>query len=160
MLTMSTLKKSDAEFHHGDLQSSDSDCIWTNSRQLHVDWDPEALYFDPTAGWHCGKLINDHWKTDENSCEIRWNDETKRVEVWSLVPIPLYKELGMNYNDPYWYRPNNGLSTLEQATQVRDYYGRIELPWYAKMECTTATTGVSTPAIMITGPLEDTIKEA
>ena len=42
-------------------QSSDSDCIWTNSRQLHVDWDPEALYFDPTASRHYGKLINDHY---------------------------------------------------------------------------------------------------
>ena len=94
-------------------QSSDSDCIWTNSRQLHVDWDTEALYFDPTASRHYGKLINDHWNTDENSWEIRWNDETKRVEVWSLVPIPLYKELGTNYNDPYWYRLNNGLRTLE-----------------------------------------------
>ena len=72
--------------------------------------------------------------------------------------MKLYKELGTNYNDPYWYRPNNGLRTLEQATQVRDYYGRKDLPWYAEMESTTATTGVSTPANMITGPLEDTIK--
>ena len=105
-------------------QHSDSDCIWAKRRQLHVDWDLEALYFDPSDSRHYGKLINDHWKPDENSCEIRWNEETKRVEVWSLVPIPLYKELGTNYNDPCWYRPNNGLRTLEQATQVRDYYGR------------------------------------
>ena len=78
--------------------------------------------------------------------------------MWSLVPIPLNKELETNYNDTYWYRPNNGLRTLEQATQVRDYYGRKDLPWYAEMECTTAITGVSTPANMITGPLKDTIK--
>ena len=78
--------------------------------------------------------------------------------MWNLVPIPLYKELGTNYNDPYWHRTNNGLITLEQATQMRDYYGRVDLPWYAEMECTTATTEVSTPDNMITGPLEDTIK--
>ena len=80
------------------------------------------------------------------------------MEVWSLAPIPIYKELGTNYNVPYWYRINNGLMTLEQATQARDYYGRKDLPWYAEMECTTATTGVLTPANMITEPLEDTIK--
>ena len=51
-------------------QLSDSDCIWTNSRHLHVDWDPEALYFDPSASRHYGKLNNGHWKPDENSCEI------------------------------------------------------------------------------------------
>jgi hypothetical protein len=62
-------------------QISDSDCIWTNSRQLHVDWDPEALYFDPSANRHYGKIINDHWKPGENSCKICWNEETKRVEV-------------------------------------------------------------------------------
>ena len=42
---------------------------------------------------------------------------------------------------------------------MRDYYGRKDLPWYAEMECTTATTRVSTPANMITGrPLENTNK--
>ena len=71
------------------------------------------------------------------------------MEVWILVPIPLYKELGTNYNDPYWYRSHNGLTTLVQATQVRDYYGRKDLPWYAEMEGTTATTGVSTLEKMI-----------
>ena len=123
-----------------------------------MDWNPEGLYFDPSANRHYGKLINDHWKPDENSCEIRWNEETKRVEVWSLVPIPLYKELGTNYNDPYWYRTNNELTTLVQATQVRVYYGRKDLPWYAEMKCTTVTTGVLTPANRVTGSLEDTIK--
>ena len=76
----------------------------------------------------------------------------------SLVPIPLYKVLETNYNDPYWYRLNNGLRTLEQATQVRDYYRRKDLPWYAAMDCTTAITGVSTTVNMSTGPFEDTIK--
>ena len=135
-------------------QTSDSDCIWTTSRQFQADWDPDALYFDPSLNRHYGKVINDHWKVDENCCEIRWNAETNRVEVWSLVPIPLYQELGTNYNDPYWYRPQNGLTTIGQATQVRDYYGRKDLPWYAEMEGVTTTTGVSTIADMISEPLE------
>ena len=36
-------------------QISDSDCIWTNSRQSQADWDPEALYFDPSLNRHYGK---------------------------------------------------------------------------------------------------------
>jgi hypothetical protein len=99
-------------------QISNSDCIWTNSRHLHMDWDPEALYFDPSSNRHYGKLINDHWRPEENSCEIRWNKDIRSVEVWSLVPIPLFKELETNYNDPYWYRPNNGLKMLAEAAQV------------------------------------------
>jgi hypothetical protein len=43
------------------------------------------------------------------SCEIRWNEDIRSFEVLSLVSIPLFKELGTNYNDPYWYRPKNGL---------------------------------------------------
>ena len=74
------------------------------------------------------------------------------MKVWSLVPIPLYKELGTNYNDPYWYGSNNGLTTLKQATQVRDYYGSKDLPWYAERECATPTMGVSTLANMVPGP--------
>ena len=81
------------------------------------------------------------------------------MEVWSLVPIPLYKELGTNYNDPYWYRPKNGLTTLMQATQVRDYYGRKDLPWYAEMVGATTPTGVSTVANMISEHLEGKLSE-
>ena len=71
--------------------ATEADIITCSSEVQFSDSDPEALYFDPTASRHYGKLINDHWNTDENSCVIRWNDETKRVEVWSLVPIPLNK---------------------------------------------------------------------
>jgi hypothetical protein len=140
-------------------QISDSDCIWTNSRQFQADWDPEALYFDPSSNRHYGIIINDHWKLDENCCNICWNEETKRVEVWSLVPIPLYKELETNYNDPYWYRPHNGLTTLIQATQVRDYYGRKDLPWYAEMEDVATTTGVSAIATIFSEPMEGKTNE-
>ena len=37
-------------------QRSDSDCIWTNSRQLHAEWESEALYFDPSDSRHYGTL--------------------------------------------------------------------------------------------------------
>ena len=36
----------------------------------------------------------------------------------------------MAYNDPYWYRAHNGLRTLAQAVQVRDYYNKTNLPPY------------------------------
>jgi hypothetical protein len=32
---------------YSEAQLSDSDCIWTNSRQLHMDWDLKALSSDP-----------------------------------------------------------------------------------------------------------------
>ena len=51
---------------------------------------------------------------------IKWNPLLRRVELWSLVDIPLYKELGVAYNDLYWYRQANGLRTLSQAIQVKD----------------------------------------
>ena len=48
-------------------QTADSDCIWTTSRQFQADWDPDALYFDPSLNRHYGKsIINDHWKLEEN----------------------------------------------------------------------------------------------
>jgi hypothetical protein len=47
-----------------------------------------------------------------------------------LVDVPLYKELGVAYNDPYWYRPHNGLTTRAHAEQIRDYYNKTELPPY------------------------------
>jgi hypothetical protein len=39
-----------------------------------------------------------------------------------------------------------------QATQVRDYYGRKDLPWYSDMEGVAATTVVLTLANMISEP--------
>ena len=46
------------------------------------------------------------------------------------MDVPLYKELGAAYNDPYWYRPHNGITTRAQAVQIRDYYNKTELPPY------------------------------
>ena len=57
------------------------------------------------------------------------------------MDVPLYKELGVAYNDPYWYRPNNGIQTREQAVQIWDYYNKNELPPYGESE-----VGTNTPA--------------
>ena len=46
------------------------------------------------------------------------------------MDVPLYKELGAAYNDPYWYRPHNGITTRAQAVQIRNYYSKTELPPY------------------------------
>ena len=79
------------------------------------------------------------------------------MEVWTVVDVPLYKELGAAYNDPYWYRPNNGIRTHEQAVQIRDYYNKTELPPYGEYEVETNThvvtlTPVGPPAVGHTAP--------
>ena len=61
------------------------------------------------------------------------------MEVWTVVDVPLYMELGAAYNDPYWYRPNNGVRTREQAEQIREYYNKSELPPYGETEVETTT---------------------
>ena len=61
------------------------------------------------------------------------------MEVWTIVDVPLYKELGAAYNDPYWCRPNNGIRTREQAELIRDYYNKNELPPYGEAEVETST---------------------
>ena len=53
------------------------------------------------------------------------------------MDVPLYMELGAAYNDPYWYRPNNGVRTREQAEQIREYYNKSELPPYGETEVET-----------------------
>ena len=55
------------------------------------------------------------------------------------MDVPLYMELGAAYNDPYWYRPNNGVRTREQAEQIREYYNKSELPPYGETEVETTT---------------------
>jgi hypothetical protein len=51
-----------------------------------------------------------------------------------VVDVPLYKELGVAYNDPYWYRTSNGIQTRAQAIQIQDYYNKSELPPYGANE--------------------------
>ena len=62
-------------------------------------------------------LINDSWSEAGNNCIIKWNAKRRRVEVWTIVDVPLYKELGAAYNDPYWYRPK----TMESERTSRLY---------------------------------------
>ena len=38
---------------------SESAYIWTNSKNLQLDWDPTAMYFDAINNWHYGKFAND-----------------------------------------------------------------------------------------------------
>ena len=47
------------------------------------------------------------------------------------------------YNDPYWYRPNNGVRTREQAGQIREYHNKSDLPPYGKYEAETSTQVVT-----------------
>ena len=74
-----------------------------------------------------------------NDSIIKWNTKRRRVKVWTVVDVPLYMELGAAYNDPYWYRPNNGVQTREQAEQIREYYNKSELPPYVETEVETTT---------------------
>ena len=60
-----------------------------------------------------------------------------------MVDVPLYKELGAEYNDPYWYRPNNGIRTYDQAVQIRNYYNRTDLPPYDEYEVEIIQQAVS-----------------
>ena len=115
-------------------QVSESAYVWTNSRNLQMEWDPDAYYFDALSNRHYGKFINDTWSDEGNNCKIKWNPILRRAEVWTTMAVPLYKELGLPYNDPYWYRAHNGLRTLAQAIQVRDYYNKTNLPPY---DCST-----------------------
>jgi hypothetical protein len=57
-----------------------------------------------------------------------------------LVDVPLFKELDAAYNDPYWYRPHNGIATKAQAVQIRDYYNKTELTPYRDREESSADT--------------------
>ena len=99
-------------------QVSESAYVWTNSRNLQMEWDPDAYYFDALSNRHYGKFINDTWSDEGNNCKFKWNPILRRAEVWTTMAVPLYKELGLAYNDPYWYRAHNGLRTLAQAIQV------------------------------------------
>ena len=63
--------------------------------------------------------------------------------MWTVVDIPLYKELNAAYNAPYWYRPNNGIRTHEQAVQIHNYYNKTDLPPYGEDEAKTNTQVVT-----------------
>jgi hypothetical protein len=99
-------------------------------------------------------MVNDSWSEAGNNCIIKWNAKRRRVEVWTIVDVPLYKEPGAAYNDPYWYRTNNGIRTREQAEQVRGYYNKSELPPYgeAEMETNSQVTTMTSEGSLAVGP--------
>jgi hypothetical protein len=107
--------------------------IWTNSKNLHLDWDPEALYFDACKNAYHGKIACDR-SEEGNKCLLIWSPPRRQAEVWSLVHTPLYKELGVAYYDPFLNRTLNELRNLAQAIQVRDNYHQTHLPRHAEME--------------------------
>jgi hypothetical protein len=77
-----------------------------------------------------GKYANDSWSENGNSCMIKWSPNLRRAEIWSLVDIPLYKKLGVAYNDSYWYRIANEPRTILQALQVKELCNKAHLPPY------------------------------
>ena len=60
---------------------SESAYIWTNSKNLQLDWDPMALYFDAINNRHYRKFANDTWTESGNNCKIIWNPLLRRAEV-------------------------------------------------------------------------------
>jgi len=51
-------------------QTSDSDCIWTTSRQFQADWDPDALYFDPSLNIFFGKNLAFSYQNNRKTSSI------------------------------------------------------------------------------------------
>ena len=62
-------------------QATESAYVWTNSKNVHLDWDPAALYFDARDNQHYGQMVNDSWSEAGNNCIIKWNTKRRRVEV-------------------------------------------------------------------------------
>jgi hypothetical protein len=50
------------------------------------------------------------------------------VKVYTTQDIPLNMELGKAYDAPFWYQPDNGLTSRQQAAQIKTYYRRSTLP--------------------------------
>jgi hypothetical protein len=122
---------------------SESAYIWTNSKNLQLDWDPTVIYFDAINNRHDGKFANDTWTENGNNCKIIWNPLLRRAEVQTLVAIQLNRELKLAYNNPYWYKLNNGLRTRTQTIQVQQYYNQPTLPPYGEEDLTKSTKAVA-----------------
>ena len=69
-------------------QTSESVYIWTNSKNLQLEWDPAAFYFDALSNRHYGKFINDTWSDEGNNCKIKWSPILRRAEVWTTIAVP------------------------------------------------------------------------
>jgi hypothetical protein len=62
-------------------QISDSAYVKTNSKNLQLEWDSVALYFDAIHNRHYGKMVNDSWSVDGSNFMIKCNPLLRRVEV-------------------------------------------------------------------------------
>ena len=40
-------------------QVTESAYVWTNSKKVHLEWDPEALYFEARHNRNYGKMVHD-----------------------------------------------------------------------------------------------------
>jgi hypothetical protein len=60
---------------------SKSAYIWTNNKNLQLNWDQMALYFDAINNRHHGKFTNDTWTENGNNCKIIWNPLFCREKV-------------------------------------------------------------------------------
>jgi hypothetical protein len=62
-------------------QVTESAYVWTNSKNVHLKWDPAALYyFDARDNQHYGKMVNNCWSDAENNYMIKWNARRRRAE--------------------------------------------------------------------------------
>ena len=136
-------------------KASNSRYMWSTNRS--TKYNSKALYFDAAAAPHYGKYLNDLWNSHANNCELRWNPATGRVEVYALRDILLNEELGLDYGAPFWYQAHNGLTSREQANQVRTHYGRSTLPWFAKLPKAPAPPPKLSPSPPTTPPRSPTV---
>ena len=103
-------------------RSSQSRYMWSTNATNRQN--RKALYFDAAKAHHYGKYLNDMWNAHGNNCELKWNPATGKVEVYALRDILLNEELGTDYGAPFWYQAHNGLTTREQAQQIKAHYRR------------------------------------
>jgi hypothetical protein len=47
-------------------QVTESAYVWTNSKNVYLEWDPAALCFDASDNQHHGKMVIDSW-SDEHT---------------------------------------------------------------------------------------------
>ena len=70
-------------------QATESAYVWTNSNNVHLDWDPAALYFDARDNQHYEQMVNVSWSEAGNNCIIKWN--AKRFCLNGFNYLPLYR---------------------------------------------------------------------
>jgi hypothetical protein len=48
-------------------QVTESAYVWTYSKNVHLEWDPTALYFDARGNQHHRKMVNYSWADKGNN---------------------------------------------------------------------------------------------